>query len=129
VTAMTAKGDRICVAMGSVQLWVATERVEVVEPPGAAEVKVSSYVKMPETPFELDLRGLDAAEALVRLDRYLYDGYNAGRTRLGVIHGKGAGILARHVQRHLKGHSLVETFRFGEYGEGDYGVTVVKLKE
>jgi len=128
VTAVSAKGDRLCVAVGAVQLWVTRERVQVVESPEAAEVTVHPYVKLPDVPFELDLRGLDAAEALVRVEKYLYDGYNTGRTRLGIIHGKGSGILSRHVQRHLRGHSLVESYRFGEYGEGDYGVTIVTLK-
>ena len=75
------------------------------------------------------LRGLDAPEALQRVDRYLYDGMSAGRERLGIIHGKGAGILSQHVRKMLKDHPLVESFRYGEYGEGDYGVTVVTLKQ
>ncbi len=128
VTAVSAKGDRLCVAVGAVQLWVTRQRASVVEPPESITSKPSLFVRLPDVPFELDIRGLDAPEAMLRVDRYLYDGSAAGRTKLGIIHGKGAGILSRHVQRHLKKHPLVESFRFGEYGEGDYGVTLVELK-
>lgn len=128
VTTISARGDRICVAVGSVQLWVARARAAVVQPPQEAAPAARSFVRRPEVPFELDVRGLDAPEALLRVDRYLDDGAATGRAKLGIIHGKGAGILSRHIRAHLKKHPLVESFRFGEYGEGDYGVTVVELK-
>lgn len=128
VTAIAAKGDRLCVSVGALQLWVTRDRTELVEPPESRQVKPVSMNRLPEVPFELDVRGLDAGEAMLRVDRYLYDGSVTGRTKLGIIHGKGAGILARHIQRQLKNHPLVASFRFGEYGEGDYGVTIVDLK-
>jgi len=128
ITAISAHGERLCVAAGSVQLWVTRARVEPVEPPETT-ARVSRLTALPEVPFELDVRGLDAAEALDRVDRYIYDGYMNGRGRLGIVHGKGLGILSQHIRKHLKSHTLVKSFRFGEYGEGDYGVTIVELKE
>lgn len=127
VTALSARGERLCVAVGGVQLWVTRPRVKVVEPPTDAP-PVSRYHTLPEVPFELDVRGLDGPEALQRVDKYLYDGYMSGRSKLGIIHGKGMGILSRNIQKFLKNHSLVKSYRFGEYGEGDYGVTIVELK-
>ncbi|MCI7769753.1 MAG: Smr/MutS family protein, partial [Christensenellaceae bacterium] len=44
------------------------------------------------------------------------------------VHGKATGALRAGVQKFLKTHPLVEEFRLGKYGEGDSGVTVVKLK-
>jgi DNA mismatch repair protein MutS2 len=129
VTAVSSRGERICVAMGGVQLWVTTNRVKVVKAPEEQTRPARNYNILPDVPFELDLRGLDAPEALVRLDRYLYDGYSTGRKQLGVIHGKGAGVLSKFVRDALKKSALVASYRFGEYGEGDYGVTVVELKE
>jgi DNA mismatch repair protein MutS2 len=128
VTAVSSRRDRICVAIGSVQLWVARKRIKVASPP-EKEPPPKVYARLPEVPFELDIRGLDAQEALQRVDRYLYDGHATGRERLGIIHGKGSGILSRHVRKHLKEHPLVASFRFGEYGEGDYGITLVELKK
>ena len=128
VTAVSSRGDRICVAVGSVQLWINTNRVTVTSPPEPEAPKVI-LTKKPDVPLDLDVRGLDAPEALQRVERYLSDGSVAGRDRLGIIHGKGNGILSRHIRSYLKKHKLVESFRFGEYGEGDYGITIVKLKK
>ncbi len=127
ITAVSSHGERLCVAVGSVQLWVTRSRVQVVEPPNEIP-PISHYHKLPEVPFELDVRGLDATEALRRVDKYIYDGYMAGRNKLGIIHGKGMGILSRNIHKFLKNNNLVASYRFGEYGEGDYGVTIVELK-
>ena len=37
-------------------------------------------------------------------------------------------MLRAAVQKHLKGHKQVKSFRLGTYGEGEYGVTIVELK-
>ncbi|MBO7397876.1 MAG: Smr/MutS family protein, partial [Clostridia bacterium] len=38
------------------------------------------------------------------------------------------GVLRREIHNMLKRDRRVKEFRLGEFGEGDYGVTVVKLK-
>ena len=45
-----------------------------------------------------------------------------------IIHGHGTGALREMVQRELNGHPLVESFRYGEWGEGGRGVTIAVLK-
>ena len=124
-----SKIGRVCVAVGSVQLWIDRRRVTVVAPPSSlSSSSIRVFAKLPEVPYELDVRGLDAPEALSRVDKYLSDASAAGREKVGIIHGKGMGILSMHIQRMLKDHPLVASFRFGEYGEGDYGVTIVELR-
>jgi DNA mismatch repair protein MutS2 len=76
---------------------------------------------------ELLLRRLTTEEALYRLDRYLYDAFMAGLPSVHIIHGKGTGKLRRAVHESLAKHPLVKSYRLGDYGEGDYGVTVVEL--
>ena len=76
---------------------------------------------------ELLLRRLTVEEALDRLDQYLYDAFMAGLPSVRIIHGKGTGKLRRAVHESLARHSLVKSYRLGDYGEGDYGVTVVEL--
>ena len=76
---------------------------------------------------ELLLRRLTVEEALYRLDQYLYDAFMAGLPSVRIVHGKGTGKLRRAVHESLARHPLVESYRLGDYGEGDYGVTVVDL--
>jgi DNA mismatch repair protein MutS2 len=76
---------------------------------------------------ELLLRRLTVEEALWRLDQYLYDAFMAGLPSVRIVHGKGTGRLRHAVHESLDKHPLVKSYRLGDYGEGDYGVTVVEL--
>ena len=76
---------------------------------------------------ELRLRRLTIDEALWRLDRYLNDAFMASLSSVRIVHGKGTGKLRRAVHESLAGHPLVKAYRLGDYGEGDYGVTIVEL--
>ncbi len=76
---------------------------------------------------ELHLRYLTVDEALFRLDQYLNDAFMAGLPSVRIVHGKGTGTLRQAVHEVLAKHPLVKSFRPGDYGEGDYGVTVVEL--
>ena len=76
---------------------------------------------------ELLLRRLTVEVALDRLDQYLYDAFMAGLSSVRIVHGKGTGKLRHAVHDSLAKHPLVKSHRLGDYGEGDYGVTVVEL--
>ncbi|MBQ6949228.1 MAG: Smr/MutS family protein, partial [Firmicutes bacterium] len=69
---------------------------------------------------------LDEAEDIV--DKYLDDAFMAGLKEVSVIHGRGAGILREGLQKMMKRHKHVESYRKGAYNEGGDGVTVVTLK-
>jgi DNA mismatch repair protein MutS2 len=76
---------------------------------------------------ELRLRRLTVDDALWRLDRYLNDAFMAGLSSVRIVHGKGTGKLRHAVHETLTRHPLVKSYRLGDYGEGDYGVTIVEL--
>jgi len=76
---------------------------------------------------ELHLRRLTVDEALLKLDKYLNDAFVAGLYQVTVIHGKGTGTLRQVVREQLAKHPLVKSYRPGEYGEGEAGVTIVTL--
>lgn len=76
---------------------------------------------------ELRIRRLTVDEALFRLEQYLNDAFMAGLPSVRIVHGKGTGTLRQAVHEVLAKHPLVKSFRLGDYGEGDYGVTIVEL--
>jgi DNA mismatch repair protein MutS2 len=77
---------------------------------------------------EIDLRGHMVEEALELLDKYLDDAVLTGIHQVSVIHGKGTGALRGGVHTFLRRHPHAASFRLGELGEGDSGVTIVELK-
>ncbi len=77
---------------------------------------------------ELNLIGKTTDEAIAELDKYLDDAYVAHLSPVRIVHGKGSGTLRRAVHQYLRRQSHVASFRLGEYGEGDTGVTIVEFK-
>ena len=77
---------------------------------------------------ELDLRGMNAEEALLELDQYIDDCVLSKITQICIIHGKGTGILRSAVNQHLKRHVSIKTHRLGKFGEGEDGVTIAEIK-
>ncbi len=78
---------------------------------------------------EIDLRGMTGDEAWTEIDRYLDQVVLCGLQSVRIIHGKGTGALRQSVWSHLKGDRRVASFRIGQFGEGDTGVTVVEMKK
>ncbi|MDE7333950.1 MAG: endonuclease MutS2 [Lachnospiraceae bacterium] len=92
----------------------------------ASKVKMSKSFSISP---EINLLGKTVDEALSELDKYLDDAYLAHLSTVRVVHGKGTGVLRNAVQNHLKKIKYVKSYRLGEYGEGDAGVTIVTFKE
>lgn len=77
---------------------------------------------------EVDIRGMDAEEGIMALERYIDECLIMNIKSFYVIHGKGTGILRSAVHSYLKKCKFVSDYRLGVYGEGEDGVTVVELK-
>lgn len=77
---------------------------------------------------ELNLIGLTTAEAIPKMDKYLDDAYLAHLPQVTIIHGRGTGALRNAVHAYLKKCKYVKSYRIGEFGEGDHGVTIVTFK-
>lgn len=76
---------------------------------------------------ELNVMGKTVDEACFEIDKYLDDAVLAHISRVTIIHGKGTGALRKGIWQYLKNHPLVQSYRSGEFGEGEYGVTIVDL--
>ena len=77
---------------------------------------------------ELNLLGYTVEEALAETDKFIDSAVLRGQQTVYIIHGKGTGALRAAIQKHLRTHKNVKSFRLGRYGEGETGVTVVELK-
>ncbi|NMP36916.1 MAG: endonuclease MutS2 [Clostridiales bacterium] len=75
-----------------------------------------------------DLRGKMVDEALIDLDAFIDSTVMSGLKEITIIHGKGTGALRAAVQKHLRAHPQIRTFRLGTYGEGENGVTIAEIK-
>ena len=92
---------------------------------GAGKIKMSKSISVST---EINLIGMTVDEALAHLDKYLDDAYLAHLPSVRIVHGKGTGALRKAVQGHLKRCKYVKTYRLGEFGEGDAGVTIAEFR-
>lgn len=93
---------------------------------GAGGIKMSKSLGISP---EINLLGSTVDEALAQLDKYLDDAYLAHLSSVRIVHGKGTGALRTAVHQYLKRTSYVKSFRLGEHGEGDAGVTIAEFKQ
>ncbi len=91
---------------------------------GGSKLKMSKSYSVSA---EINLIGKTVDEALTELDKYLDDAYLAHLPQVRVVHGKGSGILRKAVHQYLRRQKHVASYRLGEYGEGDSGVTIVEF--
>ncbi len=77
---------------------------------------------------EINLLGMTTDEAVSAVSKYLDDAYVAHISPVRIVHGKGTGALRNAVHGYLRKQKNIESFRLGEYGEGDAGVTIVYFK-
>ena len=124
-----AKGD-VQVQAGILKLSVKLSDLRRIEDeqPKQGKSKITAAMDR-RVGLELDIRGMLVDEALAVVDRYLDDAFLSGLSEVNIIHGKGTGALRTGVQDYLRRHPRVKSFRIGNYGEGDAGVTVVTLKK
>lgn len=77
---------------------------------------------------EVDVRGQTAIEAIMAVDSAIDNALLTNVETITIIHGKGTGVLRTEIQKHLKTVKFVKSFRLGNFGEGESGVTIVTLK-
>lgn len=92
---------------------------------GSGKIKMSKSAGIST---EINLLGCTVDEAVARLDKYLDDAYIARVPQVRIVHGKGTGALRNGVTAYLRGVPYIKSFRLGEIGEGDAGVTIVDFK-
>lgn len=77
---------------------------------------------------ELNVIGMNIEESIFLVDKFLDEAAVAKLETVRIVHGKGTGILGKGIQKYLRSHPHVKSYRYGTFGEGEMGVTVVELK-
>ena len=77
---------------------------------------------------EINVLGKTSLEAEDEVGAFITQAVMSGMDEIKIVHGVGEGILLKTIREYLKKDKRVLEFRRGKYGEGENGVTIVKLK-
>lgn len=92
---------------------------------GKSKLKMSKSLSVSP---EINLLGKTVDEAIAELDKYLDDAILSHLSTVRIVHGKGTGALRKGIHNYLRRQKHVKSYRLGEFGEGDAGVTIAELK-
>jgi len=137
VTALSDKKGLVSVRCGILSTKVTEDKLRLLEGnvkytseqrslPKVSEGKVKKTVNTSFRP-EVDVRGMIGDDAWFVVDKYLDDAILANIPTVRIIHGKGTGALKAALWKYFKTDKRIKSYRHGEYGEGDAGVTVITL--
>ena len=82
----------------------------------------------PAPTLEINVIGLTVHEALPEVEAFIDSAVIANLEEVRIVHGVGTGKLRAGIHEYLRTHRNVAEYRLGKYGEGDTGVTILKLK-
>lgn len=130
VTAFNAAKGEAEVQCGSLKMHLKLKDLLVIGEEKAKPKSVKVVKKLPKsTPvLEINVLGMTVEEALYEVDNFIDRAVTDNLEEIKVIHGVGTGKLKNAIAQHLKKHKNVESYRLGKYGEGETGVTFIKLK-
>ena len=134
VTALADKKGLIAVTAGVLKTKVSEDKLRLLDGSvkyvsSAPKVNEGKVKKSVTSSFksEIDVRGMIGDDAWFVVDKYLDDAVLANIPTVRIIHGKGTGALRAALWKYFKTDKRIKSYRHGEYGEGDAGVTVVTL--
>ncbi|MBQ2701723.1 MAG: Smr/MutS family protein, partial [Clostridia bacterium] len=87
-----------------------------------------SLAPKPVPTLELNVIGMTVQEALPDVAGFIDSAVISNLEEVRIVHGVGTGKLRAGIHDFLRSHKNVAEFRLGRYGEGEAGVTVVKIK-
>lgn len=124
------KKDEIEVLCGSIKMHCKFADLQIISGDEQKKEKTKVIKHMPPSRplLEINVLGMTVEEALYEVDNFIDRAVTDNLEEIKVIHGVGTGRLKNAIAQHLKGKKNVESFRLGKYGEGETGVTVIKLK-
>lgn len=138
VTATEDKKGLISVSSGILKTKVSVDKLRLIDgdvkfkkKPEQRQITEGKVKKTIVSSFrsEVDVRGMIGDDAWFVVDKYLDDAVLAGVPSVRIIHGKGTGALRAALWKYFKSDSRIKSYRHGNYGEGDAGVTIIEFKQ
>lgn len=90
------------------------------------KINKNTYSSMPLS--EINVIGNDSIEALDQVKNFIDQAVVHNLEEIKIIHGVGKGVLLKEIRNYLQKDKNVLEYRKGRYGEGENGVTIVKLR-
>ncbi len=130
VTSYYKGKDEAEVTCGSIKMHCKLSDLMITGEPEKVEKKVKFVKKLPKDAplLEINVLGMTVPEAIYEVDNFIDRAVTDNLEEIKVIHGVGTGKLKNAIRQHLLRHKNVESFRAGKYGEGEQGVTFIRLK-
>ena len=121
--------NRIQVQTGILKLVVSTDDIVKIQKKKTNKFKnFASLKRTSQVRGEIDLRGMNADEAIAELETYMDRAMLTGYHEIYIIHGKGTMVLRKKIHEYLRTSKYVAEFKDANQNEGGVGCTVVTLK-
>ena len=121
--------SRIQVQTGILKLVVSTDDIVKIQKKKTNKFKnFASLKRASQVRGEIDLRGMNADEAIAELETYMDRAMLTGYHEIYIIHGKGTMVLRKKIHEYLRTSKYVTEFKDANQNEGGIGCTVITLK-
>ena len=121
--------NRIQVQTGILKLVVSTDDIVKIQKRKTNKFKnFASLKRTSQVRGEIDLRGMNADEAIAELETYMDRAMLTGYHEIYIIHGKGTMVLRKKIHEYLRTSKYVAEFKDANQNEGGVGCTVATLK-
>ena len=121
--------NRIQVQTGILKLVVSTDDIVKIQKKKTNKFKnFASLKRTSQVRGEIDLRGMNADEAIAELETYMDRAMLTGYHEIYIIHGKGTMVLRKKIHEYLRTSKYVTEFKDTNQNEGGIGCTVATLK-
>lgn len=129
VLSHVSKNNEVQVQIGSMKMSINIRNLQKIKENSKTETNAYSHVpKARNVKTEINVIGMTVEEANFVIDKFLDDSVLANLETVRIVHGKGTGKLRKGIHEFLKTNPHVKSFRLGNFGEGEMGVTVVNLR-
>ncbi len=124
--------NKIEITIGNIRVDVTPNDLYIVEEKIKKEPKKQINLSKKDTSLnittELNIIGKTVMEGITELEAFISEALLKNLEEVRIIHGVGTGKLRNGVWEYLRTNKHVAEYRSGRYGEGEKGVTIIKLK-